>query len=467
MPTLKLTMTVIERTQPDPNKEITLWDETLKGFGCRILPSGRKVLIVMYRSPEDRKLTRHKLGVYGVLTLTEARERAKVALGQVSGDVDPARERRRRIEAARIEKLTMEQLCNAYMNDARAGIVTYRGKPKKPSTLEIDNGRVERHIKPLLGKKLVAEIGADDVRAFYHNVRTGKGIAGEFKGRKRGKARVTGGQTTAGRSVQLLGSIFSYAQRNGFRSDNPVTKFEHPPTRERDRVLSSAEYAALEKALHAMENEYAHWRIPVAAIRLLALSGLRKSEAFGLRWSEVDAENCVLRLTETKAGGSQVRPIGRAAMDVITAMAEAPATAPTAITAPQNISKARRGRPSKAKKNASPYVFPSSKGGPLVSPKVFREAVQRAELEGVTLHVLRHSFATVAGSLELSEFTIATLLGHTRRRGVTGRYTHADQSAIAAAANRVAAVIARRLKGEANVGENGNVELLRVGGSAA
>lgn len=65
----------------------------------------------------------------------------------------------------------------------------------------------------------------------------------------------------------------------------------------------------------------------------------------------------------------------------------------------------------------------------------------RAKLTDVSAHVLRHSFASVAEEVGLSQMTIAGLLGH-RVPGVTARYTHLPDSALVAAANTVAARIA-------------------------
>lgn len=46
--------------------------------------------------------------------------------------------------------MSVAEFCDDYMRDVEAGLVTYRGKPKKASTLAIDRGRIERHIKPTL-----------------------------------------------------------------------------------------------------------------------------------------------------------------------------------------------------------------------------------------------------------------------------------------------------------------------------
>ena len=72
-------------------------------------------------------------------------------------------------------------------------------------------------------------------------------------------------------------------------------------------------------------------------------------------------------------------------------------------------------------------------------PKVLERVCRRAGLEGVSAHVLRHTFASVAGDLGYSELTIAGLLGHTVG-SVTSAYVHLD-SAIVTAADRISATI--------------------------
>ena len=78
----------------------------------------------------------------------------------------------------------------------------------------------------------------------------------------------------------------------------------------------------------------------------------------------------------------------------------------------------------------------------------------RAKLEAVTPHVLRHTFASVAGDLGFSELTIAGLLGHSAH-GVTQRYVHLD-TALVVAADRVSTEIAKMLGCEAPTERSGN-----------
>ena len=100
-------------------------------------------------------------------------------------------------------------------------------------------------------------------------------------------------------------------------------------------------------------------------------------------------------------------------------------------------------------RDGCPWVFPASRGdGHFVGlPKALQRICAKAALEGVTLHVLRHSFAAAAAEMGFSELTIAGLLGHSVP-GITARYAHVPDSALVAAADRVSARIALALDGK-------------------
>ena len=184
----------------------TVWDASLSGFGARRQKSDAVSYVLYYRTNEGRQRW-YTIGRHGApWTPDTAREEAKRLLGDVAHKADPAADKR----AARNAQ-TVSELCDLYLADAEAGrLVTRRRSLKKASTLATDRGRIERHIKPLIGRRAVASVTRGDVEAFMFDVASGK-TAGKTKTRTHGLARVRGGRGTATRTVGLLGAIFTYA----------------------------------------------------------------------------------------------------------------------------------------------------------------------------------------------------------------------------------------------------------------
>jgi integrase len=383
-----------------------VWDSVVPGFIVRRQKSAAVAYMLMYRTRDGRR-RRYTIGRHGApWTPDSAREEARRLLGEIVKGVDPAGNKREAREA-----MTVAELCDCYLADADAGrLLTRRGNAKKASTLIIDRGRIERHVKPLLGRMAVSAVERGDIERFMHAVAEGK-TAGRTKTRPRGLARVRGGKGTATRAVGLLGGIFTYAARQGLRTDNPVRGVVRFADGRRERRLSDDEYAALGAALREGEVRRM-WPSAIAAARFLALTGWRSGEALALRWPEIDLARRTAALADSKTGRS-IRPLSHAACDVLSTVRAY---------------------------SAGELVFPATRGDSPMSgfPGFWRRVVQVGGLSpDITPHVLRHSFASLAGDLGLSEPTIATLIGH-KGHSVTSRYIHSADAVLLAAADAVA-----------------------------
>jgi Arm DNA-binding domain/Phage integrase, N-terminal SAM-like domain len=149
------------------------WDEgrgSVSGYGIRRRTGRTVVYVLKYRTLDGRQRW-HTIGRHGApWTPDMARDEARRLLGEVVKGEDPAAAKRAKREAA-----TVAELCNAYLEAAEAGrILTRRREAKKPSTLVTDKGRIERHIKPQLGRLRVSAVTRDDLESFMHAVAEGE-----------------------------------------------------------------------------------------------------------------------------------------------------------------------------------------------------------------------------------------------------------------------------------------------------
>ena len=397
----KLTKRVVDQSGP-ADTEFFVWDSELRGLGLRVSPAGRKSFLVQYRF--NGKTRRQGLGVHGVTTVEQARTLALSVLSDVAAGIDP-----RAAPKPLTANLTVAELCDAYLRD---GV-----ELKKESTLATDRGRIERHIKPLLGRMTASDVQRSDIEKFVRDVTAGK-TAIEVKTKLHGKARVKGGGGTAARTVGLLGAIFTFAINSlSLRRDNPVLGINKRKDARRVRFLSTAEATALGEAFSALERRGGN-PFPLAAIKLLLLTGARKSEILSAKWQYVDFERSQMRLPDSKTGEKTIH---------------VPA---------QGIALLRR-LPRKAK---SEYLFPSNRtNGHFVGlQKVWSELRAEAGLADLHIHDLRHIFATMAAAEGHSLLTIGHMLGHRDPR-TTQIYAHVVDAALSQAVQQTGDRIERML----------------------
>ena len=298
MATGRITKRSVDALKPGDRDKL-LWDTDIPGFGLKVTTAGTRTYLVQYRVGGRKGRTRRvTIGRHGrpwtdtrtnetkSLTPEVARKEAKRLLGLVTAGEDPAEDRTRARQA-----ITVAELCELYLSE---GVAT-----KKVPTVARDRGRIELHVKPLIGRRRARDITQDDIERFMNGIakRHGKGAAS--------------------RTVGMLGGIFTFAVRKRLCTKNPVHGVERFPDRKVERFLSPAELARLGETLADAErngvNPYA-----VAAIRMLVFTGCRKAEILTLRWGDIDWENGCLRLPDSKTGKktcqrlSKNRPCGGA-----------------------------------------------------------------------------------------------------------------------------------------------------------
>jgi integrase len=380
----RLTKLIVDELAPR-DADYVVWCGKLRGFGCRVRPSGHKSFIATYRAggrnATPRKVT---IGTYGKLTVEQARKEAGKILAKAELGEDVALQRAQ----ARAE-MTVSELCDEYM---REGV-----DHKKPSTLASDRSRIECHIRPLLGRKRIGAVTRVDIGQFLRDVAMGKARR-NVKTRKHGRSIVRGGKGAASRTVRLLGGIFSYAVRRDYLKDNPCRGVQLYKDKKGERFLSIQEFRRLGATLRLAETEGLPWifnegkrakhrpaksenqrevfaRDITAAIRLLMTTGCRLREILHLRWEDVDFERGVLNLPDSKTGRKKILIAG------------------TAIAILDELE--RHGA----------YVIsgrePDKPRADLNRP--WKRITKHARLEGLRLHDLRHSYASIGAVVCIEE----------------------------------------------------------------
>lgn len=408
MTPVKLNKRSVDSLLPPSKGQAVLWDTEVRGYGVRVLPSGTKTFILQYRNPEGIQ-RRINIGRYGVLTVDQARDQAKLFLASVIKGEDPADETRRARKG-----MTVAEMCEWYLAEARAGNILGRmNRPIKASSLDMDESRIKTHIIPLLGKRVVAQLSVADVEQMQSDVKNGKTAKARTGGRG---GQATGGAGVASRCLGTLQAIIGHAKHKGLLAAHPTQGAKKLASAKRTRRLSVAEIEALGKAIAFAERNHEN-PVALGVLKTLLLTGYRREEAQAMQRSWVNAAGGFVSFPDTK-GGAQVRAIGPAALKIVQSQPEI---------------------------LGNPYVFASETGaGPYTAVSSCLDRVCKlAGISGVTPHTLRHTFGSIAGELGFSELTIRAMLGHASQN-VTQDYIHIDE-ALKLAVQRTSDEIARLL----------------------
>ena len=387
----KLIKSIVEGTQPG-TKPIFIWDSQIPGFAVKILPSGTRRYFVKYRTKGGGRSAQQRwetIGTHGAITVDQARDEAKRILADVAENKDP-----QGMKVAFRQAPKMTALWERFERDHLS--------KRKASTARNYEQLWRIYVKPRLGTKKVIDVNRDDVYRLHRSI----------------KARYQ-----ANRTVALLSKMFNLAERWEMRPDNsnPCRHVEKHRETYRERFLTTEEIGRLGQALrdgHAAQTETPHM---IAAIQLLLLTGARVSEILGAKWQWIDWEHHIIRLPESKTG-AKIIYLGDAAIEVLEHLRSLP----------------------HAKEN--PYVIAGGvKGQPLADLRhPWMRIRERADLDGVRLHDLRHTAASIGVSQGMNLPVIGRLLGHTQA-STTQRYAHVGADPALAAANTIGDVVAKAM----------------------
>jgi integrase len=377
------TVSIRSLTLPDGQSDRTFWDATLPGFGLRLRAGGSRTWVVQYDfGNATRRMT---LGAVATLDLGEARDRARDILAAVRLGQDPAT---KKAEARAQASETLGALLPRYLAHQRA-----RLRPR--SFYQVEH-HLSIHARPLHSQPVTA-IHQRAVAIRLHEIAE------------------TAGATTANRVRSSLAACFGWMQREGLIENNPVLNTnkaaENAP---RDRVLTDGELAEIWRALG--DDQFG------AIVKLLALTGQRRDEVGGLRWSEVYLDDAVIRLpaSRTKNKSAHEIPLNPAAAAIL------------------------QGQPRRLEADGMPrdLIFGFGRGGFSDWSKrkiaLDGQILAARKVAGIAdpfpawrLHDLRRTCSTVMHDrLGISPWIVEAVLNHTggHRRGPAGVYNRAPYS---------------------------------------
>jgi len=358
--TMKLTKTVCDKaTYQGKGKKgfYALWDGQLRGFGLRITPSGTKTFFVYYRvGRRQRTIT---IGRYGVLTVDQARKRAQEILVEVSRGNDPVAERK-------AQDTTFADLATLYLEN--------HAKVHNKSWKE-DQRRLQTRILPAFGQRPVTSITRAEVIRFHQKMGTERG------------------PYEANRLLALLSAIVEYARKIElipFEHSNPARLIEKFNERSRAVFMKKEDIPRLFEALDKDKNPYF-----IAFIKMVLFTAARKTELLCARWKNVDWDQRILWLEDTKNGEAYPIRLSKSAIAILNSLL--------------------------LLSDGSGYIFPSTDepGKRLWNvDRPWREVRKAAGLDDITIHDLRRSAASWLAQSGTPLQHIGAALNHKDRKTV-------------------------------------------------
>jgi integrase len=380
-----LTMKQISAAKPQAARYV-LWDGKQAGFGLRIAPSGRKTFILSYRLKGTRRAITASLGTYGDVTLDQARNEARKLAGTVAHGGDPMAAKRARTTAERA--LQAGRLVELYATALKNGTASSKRLHGRPASV----GYVEDTLAYLnlfartFGKRAAASVSRRDIEQLMET----------YTGRPATQRNLHG----------AISRLYTWARRQDLLRDNPAADIETTTASARERFLSLAELGAIWHAAGELNDRQRD------VVRLLMLTGQRRSEVAGMTWGEVNLATGVWTLPagRTKARRQHSVPLPILAIELLQArLAQLPY--PPAADESAVASSYRSAR--------EPFAdwYPTK-----------RELDRRSGVTSWRLHDFRRSLVTHCAEAGADVAVLDTLLNHAAavtRGGVIGTYQRA------------------------------------------
>lgn len=388
--------------------EYFVWDGSLAGFGVRVQTTGAMSYVVKYRAGSGRSAPTRRITIArtGTVTPDEARTLAKKTLGSAAHGADPAAQR-----AAEKRASTLAEVAERFLTEhveakrASSSAASYRSL-------------LERLALPELGRRKAERVTTAEIQRLHSRLR-----ATPYQ---------------ANRLLRVLSSLFTFAAKDhavpaGF---NPCRGIEYFPEEGRERYLTTDELSRIGEAIREAETIGIPYEVDqtnpkskhapkeanrrtiigphaAAALRLLIFTGARLREILHLEWEQIDFERGLLLLPTSKTGKKTI-VLNGPALAVLNGLPRIGVYVIAGTSAGENDERPRADL-----------------------KKPWKAISNRAGLDGVRIHDLRHTHASVGAGAGLGLPIIGKLLGHTQS-STTQRYAHLDSDPLRKASEQIA-----------------------------
>ena len=361
MPVIKLTKTNVDKIPYTAKGQVLYHDENMKGFVLRV---GKNTKTYCVYSTVNRKSRQINIGRHGVFTVEQARVSAKEKLYLMAQGVDPEQKE----EITNKQQMTLNELVEEF--------ITVRNNIK-PQTKRDYQYYVSKYL-PDWADKPVVNITEKMFLDRYIEIGTNNGTA------------------TANNVRRYAGSLLNYAvAAHNLFNHNPAEIIRKTrsafPDKRRTNIIAPSQLAKWWEAVEDLGisdlSDY---------LKLVLLTGLRRTEASRLKWSDISFDEKIVTIPETKNGEVLRLPMGQYLYNLLITRAE---------------------------EAQNDWVFSSyGKQGHISEPKKAVARVRKTSGIYFTVHDLRRTYMTIAASLDISAYALKRLVNHKTSHDVTGGY---------------------------------------------
>ena len=335
-------------------------------------------------------------------TQAEVKEKLQKALAQA-----------KKVDFAKTGKYTVTMWMNEWFENVAKIKV-------RPSSHQTYRGYIDHHIAPNIGNIPLEKLTTMDLQKLYRKL-LNKGRVDRIEAKDQPKGLSA---KTVRNINQVISSAMDFAVAQKIIPENPCKAVALPKVEHKEMQTIPAEQLQVFLQEAKATGVYEMYYIELA-------TGLRRGELLGLKWTDIDWKNCIIKVR---------RQVARVDGQIVEAPLKTKNSYRTVTISQQAIEVLKQQK----EKTHDEYVFPSPTGGPISPDSVnnmLKRVLARAGIPKVRFHDLRHTFATIALQNGVDIKTVSGMLGHFSAGFTLDTYAHVTTAAQKEAADTIGNVL--------------------------